>query len=466
MFNEDEIYSVSGFVSLCNKSIAQHIPACWLQGEISNLVYAKSGHIYFSLKDDRAQLRCAFFRLSQRKLNFELEDGMAVLVNASPTLYESRGDFQIVIKQIEATGVGNLQLAFEQLKDKLNQEGLFDVQHKKPLPTAPQTIGVVSSSIGAVIQDIIRVLSQRYPFADILLFDSPVQGEGASMQLIRALEAADYSKKCDVIILARGGGSLEDLYAFNNEALARAVFASKTPIISAVGHETDTTICDFVADVRAPTPSAAAAIATPDKLELLAQVNTRLRHIRHAMEQVLNSQQIKLTQLKSRIISPEQQLNFLAQKLDTLSESLHRSITTQTKDQQHKLHLLLGKLSQYSPTSALNSSKTLLEQSKARIAQSAWQNLGKNQQSLQALKQRLQQASMGQIQRQKTQLHHQVSALHHLSPLSTLSRGYSISTNANHQVLSSVKSVNIGQVLISRVTDGKIYSKVESIEND
>jgi exodeoxyribonuclease VII large subunit len=295
MFNFDEIYSVSNFLSLCNKTI-EDIPICWLQGEISNLSRPASGHWYFSIKDENGQIRCALFRLSQRNIKFNPENGMEILVQAAPTLYQARGDFQLIVRHIEVVGVGNLQVAFEQLKTKLRNEGLFDAQQKKPLPTKIDTIGVISSSNGAVIQDIIKVLNKRYPFAEILLFDCVVQGEGSAEKLSQAIYAADKSKRCDVLILARGGGSLEDLWAFNEAVLARAIFSAKTPIISAVGHETDTTIADFVADIRAPTPSAAAMMATPDKLELLLKLSELHANLRQCSEQILNNYRQKLKQ--------------------------------------------------------------------------------------------------------------------------------------------------------------------------
>lgn len=265
MFNLDEIYSVSNFLKLCKNTIEKNVPSCWIQGEISNLSRPSSGHWYFSLKDTSGQIRCAFFRLNQRKIQFTPENGMSVVIRGAVTLYEQRGDFQLIVQEMEPAGIGNLQLAFDQLKNKLRSEGLFDVENKKNIPISPKTIGVISSSNGAVIQDIIKVLKLRYPFADILLFDTIVQGDQAHIKIIKALQAADNSKRCDVLILARGGGSMEDLWAFNEEELVRAIFSCSTPIISSIGHETDTTIADFVSDLRAPTPSAAAVSATPDR---------------------------------------------------------------------------------------------------------------------------------------------------------------------------------------------------------
>ncbi len=256
------------------------MPHCFIQGEISNLSKPSSGHWYFSLKDSSGQIRCAFFRLNQRKVQFNPENGMSVIIRGAPTLYEQRGDFQLIVQQMEPAGIGNLQLAFDQLKNKLRIEGLFELENKKDLPLYPKKIGVISSSTGSVIKDIIKVLNSRYPFAEILLYDTVVQGENAHKKIVKALQAADSQKNCDVLILARGGGSLEDLWAFNEEELAREIFKCSTPIISSIGHETDTTIADFVADVRAPTPSAAAVSATPDRNVLIYKASKLRKNLK------------------------------------------------------------------------------------------------------------------------------------------------------------------------------------------
>ena len=326
MFNLDEIYSVSDFVKLCRNSIEQNIPHCWVQGEISNLSRPSSGHWYFSLKDANGQIRCAFFRLSQRKIQFSPENGMSVVIRGAPTLYEQRGDFQLIVQQMEPAGVGNLQLAFDQLKNKLKTEGLFALENKKALPETPKTIGVISSSNGSVIKDIIKVLNSRYPFADILLYDTIVQGENAHKRIIKALQAADKSNRCDVIILARGGGSIEDLWAFNEEELARVIFNCKTPIISSIGHETDTTIADFVADVRAPTPSAAAVSATPDRQAIIYQASKLRKQLQDFISRSIENRKLSLNLLQLRIIDPSQQLQRNAQKLDEYEIRLFREI--------------------------------------------------------------------------------------------------------------------------------------------
>jgi len=421
MFNLDEIYSVSDFVKLCRNSIEQNIPHCWVQGEISNLSRPSSGHWYFSLKDANGQIRCAFFRLSQRKIQFSPENGMSVVIRGAPTLYEQRGDFQLIVQQMEPAGIGNLQLAFDQLKNKLKTEGLFALENKKALPETPKTIGVISSSNGSVIKDIIKVLNSRYPFADILLYDTIVQGENAYKRIIKALQAADTSNRCDVIILARGGGSIEDLWAFNEEELARVIFNCKTPIISSIGHETDTTIADFVADVRAPTPSAAAVSATPDRQAIIYQASKLRKQLQDFIRRSIENRKLSLNLLQLRIIDPSQQLQRNAQKLDEYEIRLFREI-----------NILIDL----------------------------------NQTKLQQLNVRLRNNSENFIKEQARQLSNKVGLLNLLSPLNTLSRGYSITHNEQGKVLVSFEKINPGDLIVSQFRDGKVTSKVTKKEDN
>jgi len=464
MFNIDEIYTVSDFLSLCNKTIENNIPTCWLQGEISNLSRPASGHWYFSLKDNRGQIRCALFRLNQRNIKFNPENGLEILVRAAPTVYEARGDFQLIIQHIEPVGVGNLQLAFEQLKNKLKDEGLFDAIHKKPLPVKVDTIGVISSSNGAVIRDIIKVLNKRYPFAEILLFDSVVQGEGSAEKLTQAIEAADQSNRCDVLIVARGGGSLEDLWAFNEEVLARAIFDAKTPIISAIGHETDTTIADFVADVRAPTPSAAAMLATPDRLELLSKVAKLYNNLSQLSQQAFNQHQSILNQLSARLPSPDRQLNSLSQKLDGLNAHLNYQIKTKLRLNQSKLSTLFEQLKQHSPSANISHNQQLNYLAKTQLQQSIKRLVVQQKNTLNDLHERLEKSINTTLDWQKNKLAQHILGLDHLSPLNTLSRGYSISTTQDNQVLHSTADVKIGEAMTTRLSDGKVYSQVKKIE--
>ncbi|HIM54933.1 MAG TPA: exodeoxyribonuclease VII large subunit [Gammaproteobacteria bacterium] len=466
MFNIDEIYTVSDFLSLCNKTIENNIPTCWLQGEISNLSRPASGHWYFSLKDSRGQIRCALFRLNQRNIKFNPENGLEVLVRAAPTLYEARGDFQLIIQHVEPVGVGNLQLAFEQLKTKLKDEGLFDVQHKKPLPAKVNTIGVISSSNGAVIRDIIKVLNKRYPFAEILLFDSVVQGEGSAEKLSQAIKAADQSNRCDVLILARGGGSLEDLWAFNEEVLARAIFAAKTPIISAVGHETDTTIADFVADLRAPTPSAAAMLATPDRLELLNKLNKLNNNLTRLSQQILERYQSQLQQLSLSTPNLTRQLNLFSQRLDGLNTHLNYQMKSLVSLNQSKISTLLEQLKQHSPSAKISHNQQLNYLAKTQLKQSIQRLVIQHKNTLNGLHERLEKSINNTLDWQKNKLAQHALGLDHLSPLNTLSRGYSISTMQDNQVLHSATNVKIGETMTTLLSDGKIYSQVKKIEKN
>ena len=421
MFNIEEIYSVSDYIKLCKNAIEKSIPQCFVQGEISNLSKPSSGHWYFTLKDENGQVRCAFFRLNQRKIKFSPENGMSVIIRGATTLYPQRGDFQLIIQQMEPAGIGNLQLAFDQLKNKLRLEGLFDSDNKKELPAFPNKIGVISSSTGAVIKDIIKVLKSRYPLAQILLYDTIVQGENAHLKIIKALRAADQSKNCDVLILARGGGSLEDLWAFNEEDLARVIYECSTPIISSIGHETDTTIADFVADLRAPTPSAAAVSATPDLNNILYNASKLKQYLYDSITQYIESNKTTLELLKLKIIDPSQQLLLNAQKLDDFE-------------------LRLVKLNQ-----------VLIEENKEKLKQLFFQLLVQTENS---------------IKIQKSYLSNYGNSLNLLSPLNTLSRGYTITQDEEGEILTSIKKINTNEVIFTKFHDGKVASKVTNKEDN
>ena len=421
MFNIDEIYSVSDYIKLCKNAIEKNIPQCFVQGEISNLSMPSSGHWYFSLKDKNSQVRCAFFRLNQRKIKFTPENGMSVIIRGATTLYPQRGDFQLIIQQMEPAGIGNLQLAFDQLKNKLRLEGLFDSANKKEIPSFPTKIGVISSSTGAVIKDIIKVLNSRYPLAKILLYDTVVQGENAHLKIIKALRAADRSKNCDVIILARGGGSLEDLWAFNEEELAREIYQCSTPIISSIGHETDTTIADFVSDFRAPTPSAAAMSATPDLNTILYNASKLKKYLYDSIKQSIESKKNTLELLRLRIVNPSQQLLLNAQKLDELEIRL------------------------------LKQNKTLIDDNKEKLKFSFSQLLTHSQNFIKV---------------QQNELSNYGNSLNLLSPLNTLSRGYTMTQDNRGSIITSVKRIKLNEVISTKFHDGKVTSKVVNKEDN
>lgn len=294
----------------------------FLVGEISNFTdHYKTGHFYFSLKDEEAQIKAVMFRQNALKVKFRPENGLRVIVRGRVSLYEAAGSYQVFVDDMQPDGVGALNLAFEQLKERLEREGLFDAAHKKPLPRFPERIGVITSETGAAVQDILNILGRRFPYAQVVLAPVLVQGEGAPAQLIDALQSFNAFKNVDVIILGRGGGSAEDLWAFNDEQLAYAVYRSQIPVISAVGHETDFTICDFVADLRAPTPSAAAELAVPDQMQLRAEIHTLLSRMQRSVTNNLREQRLRLEQSTQKSVLKNPNLYFDTKRMQLISVS-------------------------------------------------------------------------------------------------------------------------------------------------
>ena len=348
----------------------ENLSTVFLVGEISNLSnHYKSGHIYFSLKDDTSSLRAVMFSSFAKNVRFNLENGMKVLIRGHVSIYESTGQYQVYVEDIKPEGIGELNLAFEQLKDKLSKEGLFDTEKKKPLPRIPQRIGIVTSKSGAAIRDIENVISRRFPLATLIVCNTLVQGEEAPKQICEAIKRFNKLKTCDVLIVGRGGGSIEDLWAFNDESVARAVFNSKIPIISAVGHETDFTICDFVADLRAPTPSAAAELATPDINDLIYEVNELRSYLKRNLIMLINNNKIELDHIFKNLISPniklQEKLLELSIKHNKIKELLEIKLSRLTGEYRE----LISKLNALSPLSVLsrgyaiayNSSKDIIK---------------------------------------------------------------------------------------------------------
>lgn len=336
---EKHIFSVTELNGLARQLLEGSLGQLWISGEISNLVQASSGHSYFSLKDAQAQVRCALFRQNGRRLGLPLKNGLQVIALAQISLYEARGDFQLIIQQIEPSGMGVLQKKFEALKQRLSEAGLFAEAHKKPLPRLPKTIGIITSAQGAALHDILTVLKRRFPAIPIIIYPSLVQGEQAARQIAHSLQTANQRNECDVIILARGGGSLEDLWPFNEEIVAQAIYASEIPIITGVGHEVDFTIADFVADVRAPTPSAAAERVSPDYREWLQQLGHLQKRLQHLALSQLQHYQSQLTHISKRLRHPGQRLQDQTQYLDQLEHRLLLAL-------QHGLQRLQAKLNQ------------------------------------------------------------------------------------------------------------------------
>ncbi len=350
----ETIYSVSELTREIKALLEGEFSGVWVTGEISNFHAHGSGHFYFTLKDKGAQISTVMFRGANRHLKFKLEDGLEVVAKGRVGVYEPRGNYQIILDYIEPKGLGALQLAFTQLRNKLAEEGLFDEARKRPLPYLPRTIGIVTSPTGAVIQDMIRILKRRNPHVNILLYPVSVQGEAAAPEIVRGIEALNRHGEAEVMIVGRGGGSLEDLWAFNTEAVARAIAASPIPVISAVGHETDFTIADYVADLRAPTPSAAAELAAPVAAELRLSLRESQRRLLRTYRQGLEARREKLKFWISHLKHPKRRLEELAQHWDDLRERLNLGIERSLETRRASLRLLSEKLEVLSPLSILS----------------------------------------------------------------------------------------------------------------
>lgn len=334
--------------------LEENFALVWVEGEVSNLRIPSSGHIYFTLKDENSQIRVVMFRGHAQLLSFRLEDGLHVITRGSLSVYEARGEYQILADYIEPAGIGALQLAFEQLKERLSKEGLFNPTRKRPIPAVPKKIGIITSPTGAAIRDMLNILDRRFANLNILIYPVRVQGAEAPTEIIQALRDMNAIEGLDVIIVGRGGGSIEDLWAFNNEGVARAIYHSKVPVISAVGHETDFTIADFVADLRAPTPSAAAELVVKNKVELEERLEGLYRRLCHIARGRLHLVGSHLRSLEGRLRNPMDRVRQLSQRVDDLTIRLNHSITRKLEFSKKKLEREVGLLNSFSPLAILN----------------------------------------------------------------------------------------------------------------
>ena len=438
------IYSVSKLNQSVRELLDSQMGRIWLTAEISNFSQPSSGHWYLTLKDDRAQVRAAMFRGQNTRVSFRPQNGQQVLVRATVTLYEPRGDYQLIIESMQPAGEGLLQQRFELLKQTLNTQGLFDIAHKKPLPTPAKCVGVVTSATGAALHDILHILRRRDPSLPVIIYPTPVQGELAPALIARAIEIANLRNECDVLIVGRGGGSLEDLWAFNEEIVARAIFSSKLPVISAVGHETDVTIADYVADVRAPTPSAAAELVSRNQSEMLRQLSSQQQHLEMAMDYYLASQQQRFSRLQHRLQQQHPQLRLARQH--------------------HQLNLLEQKLAQ-SMTRQLQKSTFQFEKYERRLLQTDMRpQLQKQQRQLQQTQYHLQNMMSGLVNSYRQRFAVACSKMEAVSPLATLARGFSISETAKGAVLKKTNQVKLGQQLRTRLNDGWVESEITNIQ--
>ncbi len=418
----------------------------WVEGEISNLSRPSSGHWYFTLKDQQAQVRCAMFRNRNTRLRFQPKDGDKILLKGAISLYEARGDYQLLAEDMQPAGQGLLAARFDLLKQKLQLEGLFEPARKKPLPPTIRQLAVITSPTGAVIRDILTVLQRRDPSITVTVIPVPVQGEQAPAAIVRALTlcnrlVAQRTLAFEAILLARGGGSLEDLWAFNDENVARAIAASKLPVISAVGHEVDFSIADFVADVRAPTPSAAAELLSRDWRTQLQQLLGWQQRLIDTWQRTLNHNRQQLLWQQRRLQHPGQRVQQWALRLDELELRLLNAIQRQQRDRQHRLELLHARLQRHQPD-------RYVQQLRAR-----WEYC---QRQLPLLMQR-------ELQQRRQQWSGIAQLLHSVSPLATLQRGYAIVSDAQHHVVRNAQTVRSGDTVHARLAHGELICTVQSI---
>lgn len=441
-----DIYKVTRLVREVRAVLEGSFPAIWVEGEISNLARPASGHLYFSLKDPSSQVRCAMFKNRNRNLKFSPENGMQVIARANVSLYEGRGEFQLIVENLEPAGAGALQKAFEELKAKLHKEGLFNEEYKQDLPEFPQTIGVVTSATGAAVRDILHVLKRRYTKGNVIVYPVPVQGDNAAQTIADMIGLAEQRRECEVLILARGGGSLEDLWAFNEEVLARAMFQCSIPIVTGIGHEIDFTIADFVADQRAATPSAAAELVSPDLSELLARLGNLQNKLHvHARHHLQAYQQI-LSQLRKRLPHPSRQLQAISQRLDELSLRSQQAGKTTFAVKHSQLSQVAGQIQRHNPLHMLQ----------------------RYNDKSHYLKEQLHSNMSHYLKNMKEKLYHLGYGLNAISPLATLERGYAIVTETkNGHVVDNASMLKQGDSVNTRFAKGQIQSTVDKIiEND
>ncbi len=427
--------------------LAEHFLSVLVEGELSNLSSPASGHMYFSLKDANAQVRCAMFRTQQRRLAFKPENGKHVIVKAQVSLYEPRGDYQLIVEHIEEAGDGALRRVFDALKQKLSEQGLFDAAHKQALPTLPRTIGVITSPSGAAIRDILTVLKRRFSAIPVIVYPVAVQGDNAKHEIADAIATANRLKQCDVIILGRGGGSLEDLWAFNEERVARAIYASEIPIISAVGHETDFTIADFVADLRAATPSAAAEHASPDQQQWLSRFVYLESRLQQQLQRKLNQQQQALDWLTQRLQQqhPGQKLARNTRRMAELESRLKLAMHTRLRHMTGVIEAKTAQLWQHNPVVSISSHK----------------------QRQDYLQQRLIAATTHKLEQLNQRLLNSSQTLHAVSPLATLNRGYAMAIKpSSGEIIRSTQQISVGDMVQTRLAQGLFASEVKVINRD
>jgi len=439
-----EIYSVSRLNEAARLLLESELGTVWVEGEVSNLARPASGHVYFSLKDRTAQVRCALFRRrGAAPAGAVLRDGAQVVAYGRVSLYAARGDYQLIVETVEAAGEGLLRQRFEELKRRLDQEGLFDVARKRALPAWPRTIGVVTSATGAALHDILTVLARRCAAIPVILYPTAVQGDGAAAEIVAALATANRRAECDVLIVGRGGGSLEDLWSFNEEAVARAIHASTIPVVSAVGHEVDFTIADLVADVRAPTPSAAAELVSPDLPALAARFTTLEHRLVAVLGRALRDDTRRLVGLEQRLalLSPQRRLEQHAMRLDELAARLPQALGTRLALARERLAVLAARLSAAAPGAALATRRIQVD----------------------GLALRLERAAERGVHQRRDTLGRLAAVLHAVSPQATLERGYALVTDADGRLVRDSGGLVVGARVQARLARGSLEATVSAI---
>lgn len=423
-----------------------HLRNVWLRGEISNFKQHSRGHMYMTIKDEQARMQSVMFAGNNRSLKFRPENGMNVLIKGEISVYEAHGQYQLYIQDMEPDGIGALYLAYEQLKEKLSKQGYFNPEYKKALPLFPERIGIITSPTGAAVRDIITTIKRRYPIAALTVIPVLVQGPNAAKSVVEAIETANNRLSLDVLIVGRGGGSIEELWCFNEEIVAEAIFKSKTPIISAVGHETDTTISDFVADLRAPTPTAAGEIAVQSQDELIESIRKSRKTVQRELERLLTTHQKELKQLKQSYAFryPEQLIKQKEQALDTAVDSLTKGVSNQVRTLQERYRNLHNRIALQHPNEKINRAGDRLIEMKKR-----------------------QNASMSQIlQRKTTEWSSLIDKLTLLNPLETMKRGFALPYSSKGELIKSVKDVEKKDYIEVTLADGKLNCQVQDIEEE
>jgi len=433
-----EILSVAALNRSVRDLLEHRYPLLWVRGEVSNFMLARSGHAYFSLKDEDAQVRCVMFRHRGQNLDWTPRDGLRVEVQALVTLYEPRGDFQLNVQAMRQAGLGALFEAFARLRDRLEKEGLFDPAKKRPLPAFPRRIGIVTSLDAAALRDVLSTLARRNPAIEIVVYPAPVQGEGAASMLAAAVARAGERRECDVLILARGGGSLEDLWAFNDERLARAIRACPIPVVSGIGHETDFTIADFAADLRAPTPTGAAELASPSRAALLARISSSLERLRGRAARDIETRMQVLDHLQRRLVHPGRRLQAQGDTLVHLRQRLAQAIRRGLEGQGWRMMTKLQHLRAHAPNFERLGTLTATLAMRERAALSA------------------------RLERSESRLARLAESLAHLDPAAVLARGFSIVSRQDGAIVRDSAAIEIGEDLSLRFALGRATVRVES----